>query len=129
MSRRFYGEKKIETAEDQGDFVVIGFSDNTTLRIPKKLFEISVSKEPLQATALWDKQCAPVVRETLELWLGWDLQLEQLDYVINMLKTSIEYSLSKAGDELWGKKLKDRRMSDVDKVLKKDEQQTGEKTS
>lgn len=117
MSRRFYGDKKIETAQEDGEHVVIVFSDNTSLRIPKKLFEVSVSKESLDPTQLWDRQLPPVIKETLELWLSWDVKLEQLDYIVNLLKTSIEHNLAQANEKLWGKKTSDRRLSDVHDVL------------
>ena len=117
MSRRFYGDKKIETAQEEGENVVIVFSDSTTLRIPKKLFEVSVSKESLDPTQLWDRQLAPVIKETLELWLSWDVKLEQLDYIVNLLKSSIEHNLARANEKLWDKKTAERRMSDVHRVL------------
>lgn len=117
MSKRFFGDKKIETAQEEGELVVVTFSDGETLKVPKKLYEISASKDSLTATELWDRQCAPIVKETLELWLSWDVKLEQLDYIINMIKTSVEHNLSRAGDNLWGKKMSDRRMSDVNNVL------------
>src|SRR3990167_5014658 len=110
MSRRYFGDKKIETVQEDGDFVILTFNDES-LRIPKKLFEVSVSKDVINATELYDRQLAPVVKETLELWLSWDVKLEQLDYVINMIKTSVEHNLVKANDKLWNKKLADRRLS------------------
>ena len=116
MSRRYFGDKKIETVQEDGDFVILTFNDES-LRIPKKLFEVSVSKDVINATELYDRQLAPVVKETLELWLSWDVKLEQLDYVINMIKTSVEHNLVKANDKLWNKKLADRRLSDLNGVL------------
>lgn len=118
MSKRFYGDKKIEAVEEQGDFVVL-MLDKEAVRLPKKLYEASASKDPLNPTELWDRQCTPIAKETLELWLGWDIKLEQLDYLINMLKTSIEHTLLQANNRLWGKKTTERRLSDVDSVLKK----------
>lgn len=119
MSKRYYGDKKIETAQEEGERVIITFSDNTTLNIPKKLFEVSVSKEPLNPTQLWDKQLEPVAKETLELWLSWDIRLDQLDYlVLHYLKSSIESNHDKAGAKLWGKNKDERRLSDIDKILK-----------
>jgi len=122
MSKRFYGDKRIETATEEGEFVILNFSDST-LKIPKKLFDVSVHKEPLNATELWDRQLSPVTKETLELWLSWDLKLEQLDYLINLLKSSIEHNLERAGDKLWQKKLRDRRLSDVNNILLDGEKQ------
>lgn len=119
MSRRFYGDKKIETAQEDGERVTLVFSDGTSLNLSKKLFEVSVSRESLDPTQLWDKQLAPIAKETLELWLSWDIQLEQIDYLHTLLKSSTQYNLRRAETKLFGKELKDMRFSDVDKILLK----------
>ena len=73
----------------------------------------------MNPTQLWDKQLEPVAKETLELWLSWDIRLDQLDYlVLHYLKSSIESNHDKAGAKLWGKNKDERRLSDIDKILK-----------
>src|SRR3990167_4539167 len=119
MSRRYYGDKKIETAEENGERVTLVFSDGTSLDIAKKLFEVSVSRESLDPTQLWDKQLAPIAKETLELWLSWDIQLEQIEYLHTLLKSSTQYNLRRAETKLFGKESRDLRFSDIDKILVK----------
>ena len=120
MDKLYYGEKKIVSvtngSNDPNRSEVL-FTDGSSINIPTKLLEVSASKTAGDLTKLWDLQTEAVTKEILKIILDYDLQLEQLDYLINKIKNSIEMNLSDAGDVLWGKKLAERRLSDVDKVL------------
>lgn len=116
----YYGEKKVmsvTTATNDPNRSEILFTDGSSVNIPTKLLDVSVTKNAGDLTKLWDKQTEAVSKEILKILLDYDLQLEQLDYLMNKLKNSIEMNLQDAGDILWGKKLSERRISDVNKVL------------
>ena len=122
---RFYGDKKIDRTEEDGEHIILHFSDGTFARVSKKMHEISLTKKSTDLTALWDKQMAAVSAKTLAIWLEWDVKLSQIEYLFNILKSSIEHNLKKADDIAWGINQEDRTVSNVDDVLnkaKKDEQ-------
>jgi len=121
MSTKFYGEKKVSHVDDHGEnHSDVVFSEGGFAKVSKKMLEVSLTKKPTDLTTLWDRQLSAVSVETLRLWLQWDVKMEQLDHLFNMLKTSIEYNNAKAADIVWGAKLKDRVLSNVDDILKKD---------
>lgn len=128
----YYGEKKVisvtaSTADTNRSEIL--FTDGSSINIPTKLLDISVTKNSGDLTKLWDKQTEAVTKEILKILLDYDLQLEQLDYLMNKLKNSIEMNIQDAGDILWGKKLSERRISDVNKVLLSiNQKQDGEKS-
>ena len=115
---KFYGDKKVHSEVEDGEFVILGLGSDGHQRITKKMRDVSLSKKPVNLTELWDRQLAPVTRELLEVLLSWDVQLDQLDFIVNMLKSSIEHNLDKTLTVLFKKPLKERTMSDLDNILK-----------
>ena len=139
---RFVGTQRIENQVEDGDYVVLTFKDGSSSRLSKKMFSISATRESTDLTNLWERQLSPVVKDILQTLLDWDVQLGQLDYLLNLLKTSIEHNNSKAQvfpreniiDKnkaqaiLWNKKLDERTISDIDRVLKSVENKTNGRT-
>jgi len=115
---KFYGDNKIKSMTEDGDHIVLDFGGGKTEKISKKMSEVSITKKPMDLTALWDKQLGAVTKDILQVLLDWDIKMEQLDYLFNLVKSSLEYNNKKAHEVLWGKELGKRTMSDVDKVLK-----------
>lgn len=125
---RFVGTQRIENQVEDGDYVVLTFKDGSSSRLSKKMFSISATRESTDLTNLWERQLSPVVKDILQTLLDWDVQLGQLDYLLNLLKTSIEHNNSKAQAILWNKKLDERTISDIDRVLKSVENKTNGRT-
>lgn len=118
---RFYGPVRIEKESPDAEnenYVVLDLKDGTSVRVTKKMLEASRTREATDLTSLWDRQLAPVVKEMLQTLLDWDVKTDQLDYLVNMLKSSIEHNFQNAQEVLWGTKKHERTMSDVDRVLK-----------
>ena len=123
---QFYGERKIRNLKEEGDFIFLELDDET-IKLTKKMYEASVSPHRIDATELWEKQLSPVVKEILETMLKWDLGLGQLDYLINLIKSSLEHNLKKSNDILWGKPVEKRRLSDINEILLKSNGQKRDK--
>lgn len=125
---QFYGEQKVRDIEENGDRVTVTLDDGKKVEMTKKMFAVSVIGHRQNPTELWNKQLMPVCHEIVELLLAWDVKLDQLDYLINMMKDTVEGNLAVAGDILWDKKLSERKMSDVERVLKS-KQEDGKQTT
>jgi hypothetical protein len=115
---KFYGNKKIQEEEVGEERVTLYFGGEDKAVLSRKMYDLSCTKKPTDLTTLWDKQVGAAVNDTLKVLLGWDLQMGQLDYFYNMLKSSLEHNLDKANAVLWKKPGRERTMSDVDSVLK-----------
>src|SRR3990167_8122321 len=115
---RFLGDKRIEKKIEDGDHIVLEFKDGSSDRLTVKMFEATATRDSTDLTNLWDRQLAFVCKDILQTLLDWDIKLEQLDYLFNMLKSSLEHNNSKAVDVLYSKGKNERRMSDIDRVLK-----------
>lgn len=114
---RFIGDKRIVDELEDGDFVVVTFKDGTSERMTKKMLELSRTRESTDLTTLWDRQLGAVTQDILQVMLDWNIKLGQLDYLFNLLKSSLEHNNEKAGNILWGKATAERSMVDVDEVL------------
>ena len=122
---KFLGPKRIENQVEDGDHVILEFKDGTKDRVSKKMLEISSTREPVDHTVLWDRQLSPVAHDILQVLFDWDVQLEQLEYLFNILKSSLEHNNVQAVEILFGNKKSERRISDIDRVLKKAKEANG----
>ena len=120
---RFYGELRVLGEEEDGDHVILQFKDGKTMRLTKRMRDLSVTKKPIDTTQLWDKQVTPLVTEILTLMLEWDIQVgdqqvgNQVEYLLNLVRSSVAHNLAKASDIIWNTPMTQRRMSDINKTI------------
>ncbi len=128
---KFYGELRVLGEEEDGDHVILQFKDGETMRLTKRMRDLSVTKKSIDTTQLWDRQLTPLVTDILTLMLELDVQVgdqqvgNQVDYILNLVKSSIIHNLEKAGDIIWGKPMTQRRMSDVNSTILNHDQESG----
>lgn len=120
---KFIGNKRIENEEEQGDFVVLTFKDGSTARLAKCMLEVSATRSPVDDTALWDRQLTPVAKEILNVLMKWNVQLDQMSYLVNLLQTSLQKNSDEANEFLWGHPKEKRTMADINDVLNKKNEQ------
>ena len=95
------------------------FTDGTKDEVASDLYFISETEEPIDATALRDKQIHAVAKEILDIILRFDIKLGEVDYLFQVAGTSLSENFKAANEKKWGGKDRmDIRMSDIDSVLK-----------
>ncbi|MEK6830168.1 MAG: hypothetical protein AABY15_08695 [Nanoarchaeota archaeon] len=114
----YIGQKRIESYSDRGDRIAVVYKNGSTETFKKELFEEIKTSSPIDANSLQDKRVFPIVKMILELMLDWDIKIEDFEYILSKTRQSVEEGLVKANEKLWGNKIHDRKFSDVDKVLK-----------
>jgi hypothetical protein len=114
---KFIGQKKIASTKDVEGKVEITYQDGTKEILKKELYE-AMAGSPIDPSSLQEKRVEPIVKAALELLLDWDIRLEDFDYILSKLRLSVEDNMRQANEKLWGNKIHDRKISDVDKVLK-----------
>lgn len=117
--KKYYGDREILAAEKQKDGTVeISFAEGETLVLPQEMFEAAQTDEPIEPGELRQKRISPVAHEVLSVILKWDLLLDEMDPLFNLLITSVNGSLEEAEKKLWGVERSEKTFSDIDKVLR-----------
>lgn len=107
--------KSHSTGTDGWETVV--FEDDTTVRLPKKMYEISLSLDKEDATSHRDRRVMPVVSELVALFMMWDIKISEVDYLFGLTSNFLNEKLEHAGQKLWKKNLTDRTINDVNDVI------------
>lgn len=121
LETQYIGDKVVTNTQEDGRFIIVTFDDNSTLRLSKKMFEASLSLEPLDPSTLRDRQLHPVVAGMIGYLLEWDVKTSDLEYISAKLITSV-HEWTKAADEIkWGKEKREVTMAELDTVLRGNE--------
>lgn len=123
---RYYGQKHIkqEVWGDDGSDVLLRFDDGTTEVLRKKMYDVAVSDELLAGnlSELRERRMKLVVEDLLQVLLDWDIKpfdpMNELEYVMTMVKNNFQYNLDKAFEVIWGIKKEDIKFSDINNALK-----------
>ncbi len=117
--RQFYGNKEILGVVEDHDFVELNFAEGKAFRIPKRMFEVTWTSKKIELGELRDKRLKPITKEILEVFLKWDIKLDEIDPLTELILTSINASLAEADDKVWDIKRSERTVSQVHEILKK----------
>lgn len=105
-----------ENTASAGDIVHVVFVDGTAEILRKKLYDASVSPEPLDPTALRDLQMRPIAGDILLVLYEWDIRWSDYDFVDALVRNSLQEHMKMADAKLWGKHKQDVTIRDIDKV-------------
>lgn len=105
--------------------VVLTFENNKTQELPLEVLQSIVTKTKSDLTELREKKVKPVVEKILIILVESELGQTDLNYAIGpKLTESLNQSFRLANEALWGREKDDVTLMDVEKVLrKKNEQQ------
>lgn len=116
---KYYGQKEVEKIGDvkESGLVDVTFKDGSVEELPQHNIPEIITDEPLDATALRDKRCFPVVAEILKVLLNANVHIDEIDFIAQRVIMSINESLKKGSEILWGASEDEKTMSHVQKVL------------
>ena len=114
----FIADKEIQghSTDDKGWEVVV-FNDASIIRMPKKMYDVSLSVKPEDATSHRDRRVMPVVSEVVAIMMMWDIKISEVDYLFGLTSNFLNEKLEHAGAKLWQKDLKERTINDVNDVI------------
>jgi len=109
MENKYIGPTKILVVTDCDEKTPLGspmktvtFETGKIKNIPETLLNRLVSDEPVDLTALRTKWIDPVVNQIIILLQENDVVLEDIEYLVNTLLSSIEHKSSEAISKLFG---------------------------
>lgn len=113
----YIGDKKIKSHVEDNGWETVTFEDDSTLRLPKRMYDNSLSTTPEDATTHRDRRVMPVVSELVGLFMMWDIKISEVDYLFGLTSNFLNEKLEHAGAKLWKKGLQDRTVGDVNDVM------------
>jgi hypothetical protein len=124
--KKYYGDREVESVSDikENGFVDVKFIDGTSIELKPKMVESVLTDESIDLTKLREKRCFPVVVKILELFLDFNVKIDEIDFITQRVILSINESCKNGNDKLWGSQESDRTMNDVHQVLIKGEIET-----
>jgi hypothetical protein len=124
ITGKFIGDKKIKETfvADRKTYLgkevlAIIYEGNQTGELPAELAEKMATDEPTDATTLRDMQVNSVVEKMLAILLDSEIKIADVEYTLSKTSSSLQISLDKATEILWGKDLYERTLADINKVL------------
>lgn len=115
----YYGDQEIvsvSAVKENGLFDVT-LKNGTVKELSTRIISETVGEKPIDATTLREKRCFPVVADVLKLLLEVNAEVGDIDFITQRVIMSINESLKKSNEMLWGKPTGDQTMSDVHQVL------------
>lgn len=118
----YIGQKLIQEVNPQenGSLLVV-FEDGIKERLPKWEYDALLTEDGKDDEGeIRNKVANVAVGMILELFLGMEIKLSYLNHVVQKLLLSLNESEKAALETLYGVSEDDRRITDVDKVLRPD---------
>lgn len=117
---KYYGPEKVKSVDEVDGKFIINFVDNKKnqpLKISKKILDISLTDKKSDWTDLKRVQLQAIAQDILSVMLVWDVKLEDVDGLNQLVVYSLNNNQAEAVDYMYGTKAQDRVMSDIDRVL------------
>ena len=128
LEGKFIGPDKIKVAKVLKEKTYLGNDrmeiefDDKKIQLPKEIVENIASEKPYDFNELQDKRIRPVVEKILILLTEAELNRDDIQALIQLrLPDSILKAKQIAEEKLWGKKDYEVTLFDIDKILKKNE--------
>ena len=124
MNKQYIGDKeifgiaKIENKDYDFPLVEVLYKDDTKEVMSEKMMNNITTTEPIDATTLRDKRMQPVATEMLGLLLSSGVKYKEIEYLLSLLKKSLEMNYEYAEELLWGKNAYEVNLIDMNTVLK-----------
>jgi ribosomal protein L17 len=115
---KYYGATEIDHVNIVAEGSELVMKDGTKTILSPKMAAAVITNEPIDLTTLREKRLHPVVEAILSLLLEWDVKINEIEYIYTLVTTSFNENYKAASDKAWGIAEADRKVSDVDRVLK-----------
>jgi hypothetical protein len=117
--------KSLELSDEKtyldNEMYLIRFYDGTEQLLSKEVIKNIADKKSYDLTQLRDKMVFPLVQKILAIITEANLKIEDINYLQERTSMTINENLKKATTIAWGMDLQERKMMDVDVMLKKNE--------
>lgn len=115
---KYYGQKEVKDIITDGDEKsVVIFTDDSQIVLANKMIAAAVTDEPKDLTTLRNLRCFPVVADILKVLHSWNVLVDEIDFIDSRVIISINESLKRANNVLWGKEEGERTIDEVNQVL------------
>jgi hypothetical protein len=124
---QYIGPKEIASMEDSVFKTIEGveipchkvtFSDNSIELIPVKTFNAVALEMPSDLSDLRNRKTYPIVKEMLELMLSYNVKLSEIDYIFQLVTTSINENMEKMLTTVLKHERQERSLFDMETVFK-----------
>lgn len=123
---KYYGLNKIksimfldEKTYKGNNILELTFEDGSQQNIPEEVIKYAITEKSTDLSLLRDILVKPIISEMVGILLEKQLKIEDFEYLFIKLRGSIQESIQKAMDLLWGKSATTLNLKDIDKILKK----------
>jgi len=100
------------------ELVEVCYKDGTKEILSKLILEASITNKPTDLTTLRNLRIFPVVKELLNVLLKWNVKINEVEFIVEIVKASINDNMDKASSILWKKNIYERTTLDVDTILR-----------
>ena len=116
---QYYGDKEIVSIGDQDKdgIHLITFKDGSKTELSKITIANAVTDKPIDATALRDKRCFPIVAEILKVLLNANVHVAEIEFITQRVIMSINESCKVGNEKLWGCPSEEQTMIQIQRVL------------
>jgi len=117
-TKKYYGKNEVKDIVAYNDILSTVVLDNgEQILLSNKMIMVAITSEPIDLTKLRETRCFPVVSAILVLLHEWNVNINEVDFIFQRTIMSLNESLKKASDILWGKEQAKQTFEDVHKVL------------
>ena len=113
----YIGDKKIKEHSLDSGRVKVVFEDGSETTFSQKMFDASVSQEPLDATGLQERRILAVQAEFMTLLLSWDMKLVDIHRMLTWTSNFLNDKHELADEKLWGNSITNRTIGNLERVL------------
>lgn len=114
----YIGEKKIKEHSLDSGRVKVVFEDDSETTFPQKMFDASVSQEPLNEALLQERRILMVQAELMNSLLSWEMRLTDIQRMLQWSSNFLNDKHELADEKLWGNKISERTIGDLERVLR-----------
>ena len=112
----------VKETEDNG-YTTVSYKPQGKDEVPDEVFFNEVldkvkTKKPTDFNFIRDERCRMVEEKILEVLLKYNVKTSEIDYVSKLLVTSLQNSIDRADNKLWGNESHNRTLRHIEEVLK-----------
>ena len=115
---KYYGPDEVKNVIPGENHVIIDLVNGKRVTLSPKMADKVITDEPVDATKLREMRLHPVVEAVLTTMLDWNVKINEIEYIYQLVTTSFNENYKAASDMAWGIADQDRTIQDVDNVLK-----------
>ena len=115
---KYYGPNEVVDIQDVDNSLhELSLSNGEKVVLSTKMLAETVKENAVSLTELRDARCFPVVSEILKIMLEWNVAIDEIDFIDQRVIMSINESMKKADEKLWGTSREGKMMHHVQNVL------------